>query len=267
MRISINNSKWYDELWAAFIYFTQLPLRRIYQPQKDSFKTVLEYWPLTGWLTGGLMALTLYFSSMFFPYAIAVLLAIAIRMLLTGGLYEVELAHFLDGFCSGGRNKQRILEIMKDPHTNTYGMFGLIIYIIFLFFTLYSMSPRFAALTIFAADPYCKMVASQITQMLPYAQTEQESNIIVGNRKIDLKSGISLLLQGMLPLIIYMWLFNWQLRWDLLIFVPCLTMYFLYLLILNRLKGYTVVCCWALSLLIELSFYLVASTTFTNMTV
>lgn len=47
-----------------------------------------------------------------------------------------------------------------------------------------------------------------------------------------------------------------MLRWDTLIFVPCIVMYFLYLLINRKLHGYTGDCCGALFLLIELSFYL-----------
>ena len=53
---------------------------------------MVEHWPLVGWLTGGVMAATLYFGSMVLPYTVAVLLAIAARLLLTGALHEDGLA-------------------------------------------------------------------------------------------------------------------------------------------------------------------------------
>ena len=56
MEVSIDNTKWYDRVWAALIFFTRLPFWRIYQPKKEAYKTVVEHWALTGWLTGGCMA-------------------------------------------------------------------------------------------------------------------------------------------------------------------------------------------------------------------
>ena len=60
MGISLNTSKWYDRLWAALIFFTRLPFWRIYQPPKEAYQGVVEFWPLAGWLTAGVMAGVLY---------------------------------------------------------------------------------------------------------------------------------------------------------------------------------------------------------------
>ena len=108
-----------NNAWAALMFFTRLPLWRLHQPPRESFRAVVEYWPLAGWVTGGLMALTLYASSHFLPYSIAVLLAIVVRLLLTGALHEDGLADFCDGF-GGGTDRQRILDIMKDSRIGTY---------------------------------------------------------------------------------------------------------------------------------------------------
>jgi adenosylcobinamide-GDP ribazoletransferase len=47
--------------------------------------------------------------------------------------------------------------------------------------------------------------------------------------------------------------------WQTLVFIPCIVMYFLYLFIWHRLRGYTGDCCGAVFLLVELSVYLVVS--------
>ena len=55
--------KWYDRPWAAFIFFTRLPFWRLHEPPRECYQSVVEYWPLTGWLTGAVMGCVLYFAS------------------------------------------------------------------------------------------------------------------------------------------------------------------------------------------------------------
>ena len=255
MITSIDQTRWYDRIWAALIFFTRLPFWRLHQPPKECYKTVVEHWPLAGWLTGAAMALTLWIGSMYLPYAVAVVVAIIARLLLTGALHEDGLADFLDGFGGGGHDRSRILSIMKDSHIGTYGVLGLIAYELLLATVLYSMPPQLAAMTIAAADPYAKMVTAQLIMMMPYARTEEEAKNKTIYRKMNWQAGISLAIQGLVPMAAYLW---WTgINWELVIFLPCLVMYLLYLLIWNRLRGYTGDCCGAVCLLVELTVYLV----------
>jgi adenosylcobinamide-GDP ribazoletransferase len=255
MQINIDQTKWYDRIWAAFIFFTRLPFWRLHQPSKESYNSVVEYWPLTGWLTGGLMAATLYFGSLVLPYAVAVLLAIVVRLLITGALHEDGLADFLDGFGGGGSDRKRILAIMKDSHIGTYGVIGLLLYHLLLFATLLSLSPIMATLTILAATPYARMVTAELILMMPYARREEEAKSKTIYRKFSAWAGVGLAIQGLLPMGLFLW--YTELSWEMIIFIPCLVMYFLYLLIWNRLRGYTGDCCGAVCLLVELTVYLV----------
>lgn len=254
MEVGIGQTHFYDRIWAALIFFTRLPFWRLHQPPKACYETVVEHWPLVGWLTGGVMAATLYGASMVLPYQVAVLAAIVMRLLLTGALHEDGLADFLDGFGGGGNNRQRILDIMKDSHIGTYGVIGLVLYLLLLFFCLSSMSPEMAALAILAADPYAKMLTAQLVSMMPYARREEEAKAKVIYRKITLVSGVSLAVQGLLPIGLFVWYMS--IAWEALIFIPALVMYFLYLLIWRRLHGYTGDCCGAVCLMVELSVYL-----------
>ena len=261
MEVNIDQTRWYDRIWAAFIFFTRLPFWRLHEPPKECFATVVEHWPLTGWLTGAIMAATLWLCAQVLPYYIAVLLAIVMRLLVTGALHEDGLADFFDGFGGGGNNRQRILDIMKDSHIGTYGVIGLILYLLLLFFCLSSMPPKMAALTILAADPYAKMLTSQLVTMMPYARREEEAKAKVVYRKISVVGGISLAIQGLLPLVAF--IFYTGVAWQTLIFIPALVMYFLYLLIWRKIHGYTGDCCGAVCLLVELSVFLtlIASST------
>ncbi|WP_314126176.1 adenosylcobinamide-GDP ribazoletransferase [Segatella maculosa] len=244
---------WRDRLFAAFIFFTRLPFWRIHQPRKEAYETVVELWPLTGWLTAGCMAATLYFGSFIVPTALAAIAAIIVRILITGALHEDGLADFIDGFGAGGTHRRRILDIMKDSHIGTYGVVGLILYFMLLHQSLTILPPRITALMILAADPFFKMMTAQLIQMMPYARTAETAKGQVVYRKISIKAGLLLLIQGTL-LAIGLWYFA-GLPY-LCIAIPALVFYLLYLLMHRRINGYTGDCCGAVFLLTELTFYL-----------
>ena len=157
-----------------------------------------------------------------------------------------------------GSDRGRILSIMKDSHIGTYGVIGLILYVLLLAAALIAMPVELAALTILAADPYSKMVTSQLITMMPYARSEEEAKNKTVYRKISFQAGVGLAVQGLLPMAAYIWYTG--MRWDLIIFLPALVMYFLYLLIWRKIHGYTGDCCGAVCLLVELSVYLVVCT-------
>lgn len=255
MQTNIDQTRWYDRIWASFIFFTRLPFWRLHQPPQECYKTLVEHWPLTGWLTGGAMAATLYFGSIVMPWPVVIILAIVVRLLITGALHEDGLADFLDGFGGGGNNRERILAIMKDSHIGTYGVLGLIVYELLLAATLYTLNAETAALAVLAADPYAKMVTSQLILMMPYARREEEAKAKTVYRKFNTWSGVSLAIQGLLPMVLFLYLTG--LSWELIIFLPCIMMYFLFLFIWNKLRGYTGDCCGAVCLLVELTVYLV----------
>ena len=244
---------WRDRLFAAFIFFTRLPFWRIHQPRKEAYETVVELWPLTGWLTAGCMAATLYFGSFIVPTALAAMAAIIVRILITGALHEDGLADFIDGFGAGGTDRKRILDIMKDSHIGTYGVVGLVLYFMLLHQSLTILPPRITALMILAADPFFKMMTAQLIQMMPYARTAETAKGQVVYRKTSIKAGLLLLIQGTLPAI-GLWYFA-GLPY-LCIAIPALMFYLLYLLMHRRINGYTGDCCGAVFLLTELTFYL-----------
>ncbi|MBQ7742526.1 MAG: adenosylcobinamide-GDP ribazoletransferase [Bacteroidaceae bacterium] len=277
-----------DRPLAAFIFFTRLPFWRLRQPPKECYVSVVEYWPLTGWLTGGLMAATLWLGSQFLPYIVAVVLAVATRMLLTGALHEDGLADFFDGFGGGGRDRNRILAIMKDSHIGTYGVLALVVYVLLLIAVLASLPLMVAVFAIIVGDPLAKMLAAQLVTLMPYARSQEEAKNKTVYRRFTTGARISLAVQGLLPLACWV-LFNTQCstaqqsrelafavgeaganlaskfenevsmfnaQCSMLLILPALVMFFLYLFIWHRLRGYTGDCCGAVCLMVELSFYL-----------
>lgn len=243
----------FSRIIAAFIFFTRLPFWRLHQPPKEAYATVVEHWPLVGWLTGGMMAATLFGACHILPFPVAVLIAIVVRLLVTGALHEDGLADFFDGF-GGGTDRQRILTIMKDSHIGTYGVIALIFYFLLLWGILISLPPMTAMFAILAADPLAKMFSSQIVNFMPYARQEEEAKNKTIYRPISMGATVSLAVQGLLPSLPII-LFT-DVAWWLAVLAPILTVAFLFLFIWRKLRGYTGDCCGAVCLLSELSFYL-----------
>lgn len=255
MEASVEQTHWYDRIWAALIFFTRLPFWRLHEPPRECYRTVVEHWPLAGWLTGGVMAAVLWSCSLLLPYAVAVLLAIVARLLLTGALHEDGLADFIDGFGGGGPNRSRVLAIMKDSHIGTYGVLGLILYEFILAAALFSMPPYAAALAIMAADPFAKMLAASLTMVMPYARREEEAKAKVVYRKMGWSAVLSLAVQGLLPITVFVCLTD-ICPWTLIL-IPAMVAGLLNLQIWHRLRGYTGDCCGAVCLLVEITTLLV----------
>ena len=234
---------------AAFMFFTRLPLWRMVEVPSHYFKRVVELWPLTGWLTGGVMALTMWLSAQILPATVAALMAIAARLILTGALHDDGLADFCDGF-GGGTSRERILAIMKDSHIGTYGVITLIIYYT-LFVTLISSLPlHLACMTLIAGDVWSKFCASQVINLLPYARKEEESKArTIYNRMSPLAWVISLLIAlPSLLLLPYTYIISAA--------APIIATLLMVLMMRHRIQGYTGDCCGALFLISEMSFYI-----------
>ncbi|WP_071146730.1 adenosylcobinamide-GDP ribazoletransferase [Bacteroides ihuae] len=240
-----------NRLLAAFVFFTRLPFWRIREVPAECFKHVVNYWPLAGWLTGGIMSITLWVTAQILPLSVAVLLAILARLLLTGCLHEDGLADFIDGF-GGGTTRERTLAIMKDSQIGSYGVIGLIIYFSLMWSLLSALPLTLACIVILAGDPWSKFCAAQQINFLPYARKEEESKAKVVYNRMSPGAFILALISGILPAVVFLP----SAAFGLAGVMPLATSAILILLMKKRLQGYTGDCCGAVFLLSELTFYI-----------
>ena len=214
----------------------------------DCFKHVVPYWPIVGWLTGGILAGTLWLLAQVLPLQVAWIGAIVVRLLVTGCLHEDGLADFCDGF-GGGTTRERTLAIMKDSHIGTYGVVGLIVY--FLLWSQMIVFPLGILCAVaFCADVYSKWCVSHIVNLLPYARKEEESKAKVLYSRMTLPEVMAGTIAGWLPL-----LFLQPVGWGVACFCPPIVFLLLCGWMKRRIGGYTGDCCGAVFLLGELSFY------------
>lgn len=234
---------------AAFIFFTRLPFWKIKEVPAESFKHVVPYWPLTGWLTAGIMAGVLGLTGQILPISLAWIIAIITRLFITGCLHEDGLADFFDGF-GGGTTRERTLAIMKDSHIGSYGVIALIFYFLLLL-QLNNLPLNFLCVLVFCGDCWSKFCASQLINYLPYARKEEDSKAKVVYNRMSWSELMVAFLCGALPFILFLPIKMWPVT-----LFPLLTIFVLYRLMKRRLQGYTGDCCGAAFLLCELSFYI-----------
>lgn len=245
---------------ATLVFFTRLPFWRLkaFQVPSEYFSQVINFWSVVGWLTGGIMATSLWLSAQILPYSVAIIIALLSRILITGALHEDGLADFFDGF-GGCNTKERILEIMKDSHIGTYGVISLIFYFLLFFTLLTSLPLNWVCCTILIADPICKYISSQLTHFLPYARTVETSKSKTVYTKMPIKAFFVSSIFGLLPLLLIP-----NLKWLFALVLPIITFIALITLMKKKIQGYTGDCCGAMFLLCELSLYLGVSIIYQN---
>ena len=259
----------FDGVLASLTLCTRLPWWRLRELPKEAYERVTDYWPFVGWITGGAMAAAFSLAVWLgVSPALAALLAIAVRLLLTGALHEDGLADFCDGF-GGDASRERTLAIMKDSHIGTYGVIGLILYLGFLWASLANMADtRLEAAVILFFDVLGKVAASFVTSQLPYARSEENAKVGVVYRQRSWRGLLAHVVRCTIAL---------ALPVVLCVFagMPAIGIGFVYIPVIlcllpipfivemlmaawmrRRIGGYTGDCCGALFLLCELSLYL-----------
>lgn len=243
------------EIIAALSFFTRIPFYKIKALNVDAkyYKDAVNYWPVAGLLTSGVMILTIWGLTSILSFKIAIIAGIVVRILVTGALHEDGLSDFFDGL-GGGTTRQRVLEIMKDSHIGVYGVISLIIYFLLLSSVLEKLSYPLLLILIFVGDPLCKLIASQITRFLPYARSEESSKMKLTYIPMSMKALLISSVVGLAPLIFIS--FRYSLAFLLAPILPICVFILVVNILKRRIQGYTGDCCGALFLLCELSFYI-----------
>lgn len=247
-------------IFAAFIFFTRLPLWRVAVVEKRHFEGVVPLWPLVGWFTGGVMALVFWVCSLCqIPVNISVIVALLSRLLLTGALHEDGFADFCDGF-GGGTDRGKILVIMKDSHIGTYGVIGLVLYFLLLWnvwVLIYQMG--LSPLWMLAVDACCKYISSTIIYFLPYARKEQEAKNKLIYTATSVSEKVVSCLLGISPLIVVLVIDSCGIISIGTVVVSLMSSIgmcaILFYTMHCRIQGYTGDCCGATFIITELVFY------------
>ena len=237
-----------NNLLAALIFFTRLPFYKVKVVPQTCYRHVVSFWSLTGWLTGGIMALVFLGAVRIMPVAPAIILALLSRVMITGGLHEDGLTDFVDGF-GGGTDRESILRIMKDTHIGSYGLLALVFYFLIAYTLLDALPPDRIPYVLLCGDVCCKCVCSNIVCLLPYARPDEESKNRTVYQRPDWKYLLLNAFAGLPALLL------WPAEKLHILLFPLISFILLIRTMKKKIDGYTGDCCGAAFLLCELSFW------------
>jgi len=136
-----------DAFLVALQFLTRIPVRVRYEAGAPLLGRSVLYYPAVGLLLGMLLSLPPMLFAGSSPMLLAAII-LAVWVLLTGGLHLDGLADCADAWVGGHGDKQRSLQIMKDPASGPIAVSVLVLVLILKFAALTAMfeQTRFAPL-------------------------------------------------------------------------------------------------------------------------
>jgi adenosylcobinamide-GDP ribazoletransferase len=253
--------------FTALMFYTRIPCPKNIDHNPDYLNKASRYFPLIGWIVGGICFGIYYLASIVFSVEIALILSMIAGILTTGAFHEDGFADVCDGF-GGGWTKEKILLIMKDSAIGAYGAIGLVLLFLLKFQVLYSLvfiseivnllpkafGTAICNLLLFvSAHSISRLAAVSIVFTHQYSREDASSKSKPIAQKFTWKEVVGALFFGLLPLVILSF-FQWQL---LLTLVPVfITRFFLARYFQKWIDGYTGDCLGATQQVCEVFFYL-----------
>ena len=160
-----------EYFFGAVRFFTRLPVPAWVGHSAEMLNHSARYFTLVGLIVGLIGALVFALTSFFFPKTLAVLLAMAATILITGAFHEDGWADMVDGF-GGGWTRERTLEIMKDSRIGSYGAIALVLLLLAKFMALVELDMLLIAPALIAGHALSRLCATSVMHFLDYARDE-----------------------------------------------------------------------------------------------
>src|SRR6516164_2666612 len=126
---------------TAVMFLTRIHVPKNIDHSPEYLEKSTKYFPLIGWLVGGISIIVFLILRRYTSPDIAVLASMIASLLTTGALHEDGFADTCDAF-GGGWTREKILQIMKDSRIGSFGAIGLWV-ILFAKFLLLKELPQY----------------------------------------------------------------------------------------------------------------------------
>ena len=155
----------------ALQFITTLPIKaKLNYSEKDIASSML-YYPLVGSIIGFILVVSNILLSKFIPEPIVNILLLIIWITLSGGIHLDGLADSFDGLF-GGKNKKRILEIMKDSSIGVYGVLALVLIILLKYVLLFELPIQDKNSILIIVPTLSRLAMVLAVYNFPYARKE-----------------------------------------------------------------------------------------------
>ncbi|WP_206460297.1 adenosylcobinamide-GDP ribazoletransferase [Anaerovorax sp. IOR16] len=161
-------------IWLMMAFFTRLPVPYVEYTEERYLKG-LELIPLLGILMGGILYGLSFFHLIFDPQVVSMIL-LGGYIVLTGGLHLDGLADTCDGIFSG-RERDRMLEIMKDSHVGSFGVLSMIFFVAF-YMVMYGRIPYESLLVLPVVGKSAPLISASFAE---YVRPSGMGKLLVDN--------------------------------------------------------------------------------------
>lgn len=221
-----------QSLLIAIQFLTRIPVKAEREWEDELIAQSVLYYPLVGLMIG----LILWFSALLFEAVAPMLgavMVLIIWVIITGGLHLDGLADSADAWAGGYANKQRSLEIMKDPSAGPFSVVVLVLLLLVKYVALVSLleSHQFWLLCVAPVSGRLSVVVLFLTT--PYVRENGLGSVMARLLSRKLAYGVVLLTLILalvtLPFVVF-----------ILVLLTCsAVLYLLRFLMLHRLQGMT----------------------------
>jgi len=160
-------------------FLTKLPLPFNIDATEEDFSKGVIYFPIVGLVIGFMMAGIYIGLSAITNIMVASVLVICFEIFITGGLHLDGLADTFDGLYSY-RDKERMLEIMKDSRVGTNGVLILIVNILLKMVLLYSIDPKLAPIILILMPMVSRFMVVLLSAISKYARNNGMGGFFIG---------------------------------------------------------------------------------------
>lgn len=234
------------------MFYTRIPCPSTIDHDPDYINKATRYFPLIGWIVGGLSYLVFVISNLAFDQSISIVFTLITGILITGAFHEDGLADVVDGF-GGGWTKEKILDIMKDSRVGAFGAISIALLLLLKYVSLnaaliYYSNPFVIPLLFISYHSLARLTAVNIIFTSNYTRDDATSKVKPIAKSHGLPEILGSYIFGLLPLLILTW-FEWQFA---LVIVPLFGLYFFSKRYFEKwLDGYTGDCLGAVEQLAE----------------
>ncbi|MDW7690811.1 adenosylcobinamide-GDP ribazoletransferase [Flammeovirgaceae bacterium SG7u.111] len=192
--------------FTSLMFYTRIPVPSSWAGNDPSLlNAATRYFPLIGWIVGGVSAGVFYAFQLVLPLSVSILLSMIVSVLVTGAFHEDGFADVCDGF-GGGWEKERILTIMKDSRIGAYGMIGTTLLLLLKYTVLVEIgdvSPGKLVLVLLLAHPISRLLAASFIFTHSYVREDELSKAKPIAKKLSWKNLLIALIFGLSPLLLF----------------------------------------------------------------
>ena len=215
---------------VALQFLTILPLEIKSEVKEKDFGRALIYFPIVGALIGLVLALVLLAFD-FLPNLAKIALVLTSSIIITGAMHLDGFADTCDGFFSG-KSKEKILNIMHDPHIGTIGTIAVVSLLLLKFSLMASISKDILWKSLIMMAVFSRWIQVLACYLSKYAKEFGKAGFF-----IEYASLKEVLISGLITVTVLYLLEDWKV---LFLFIPVLVVAFLLInYIKRRIAGMT----------------------------